>query len=62
MTKAQEEFVERLTECRDKIISASGELDAIEGLGPGGEHAIGAALSALDAAIQIEERHQPKEA
>ena len=62
MTEAQEEFVERLKECRNKVVSASGELDAMEDHGPGGEHAIGAALSAIDAAIQIEEEYRPKEA
>jgi hypothetical protein len=62
VTEAQEEFVERLAECRAKIIGASGELDAKEGHAPGGEHAIGAALSAIDAAIQIEEGYRPQPA
>lgn len=55
MTEAQEEFVRRFTACRSEIVKASAELDGIEGHGPGGESAIGAALSAIDAAIQIEE-------
>jgi hypothetical protein len=62
MTEAQEEFVRRITACRGEIVSASGELDAIEGHGPGGESAVGAALSALDAAIQIEEEFVPRAA
>jgi hypothetical protein len=62
MTEAQAEFVKRLKDCRERIISASGELDAMEGHGPGGEHAIGAALSAIDAAIQIEEEYRPRRA
>jgi hypothetical protein len=41
-----------------RTLSGRGRL---EGHGPGGEHAIGAALSALDAAIQIEEDYRPKE-
>jgi hypothetical protein len=41
-------------------VSASGELDAIEGLGPGGEHAVSAALSAIDAAIQVEKEFRPR--
>ena len=40
MTEAQEEFIQRLTACREEIVEASGELDAMEGHGPGGEHAI----------------------
>lgn len=44
------------------LVSASGELDGIEGHGPGGESAIGAALSALDAAIQVEEEFVPRPA
>lgn len=55
MTEAQETFVSGLKEAGAIIVSASGELDAIEGLGPGGEQAVGAALSAIDAAVQIEE-------
>jgi hypothetical protein len=35
MTEAQEEFVQRLTACREEIVDASGELDAMEGHGPG---------------------------
>jgi hypothetical protein len=62
MSEAQEEFVRRLTACRNEIVSASGELDAIEGHGPGGESAIGAALSAIDSAIQIEEEFVPRPA
>jgi hypothetical protein len=62
MTEAQEEFVRRLTVCREEIVNASGELDAIEGHGPGGEHAIGATLSAIDAAIQIEREFTPRPA
>jgi hypothetical protein len=62
MTEAQAEFVKRLKDCRERIISASGELDAMGGHGPGGEHAIGAALSAIDAAIQIEEEYRPRKA
>jgi hypothetical protein len=62
VTEAQEEFVEGLKECRAEIIHASGEFDAMEGHGPGGQHAIGAALSAIDAAIQIEEEYRPKAA
>jgi hypothetical protein len=46
--------------CRKKIVAASGELGAIEGHGPGGEHAIGAALSAIDAAVQVEEEFTPR--
>jgi len=59
MTEAQEEFVRRLAACRSEIVSASGKLDAIEGHGPGGESAVGAALSAIDTAIQIEEEFVP---
>lgn len=62
MTEAQNEFVRRITACRNEIVSASGELDGIEGHGPGGESAIGAALSALDAAIQVEEEFVPRPA
>jgi hypothetical protein len=62
MTEAQEEFVRRMTACRKEIIAASDDFDAMEGLGPGGEHAIGAALSAIDAAIQIEEEFVPRPA
>jgi hypothetical protein len=32
----------------------------MEGHGPGGEHAIGAAPSAIDAAIQIEKEFTPR--
>lgn len=53
MTEAQEKFVRRLTACREGVIDASEQLDAIEVHGPGGEHAIGAALSVIDAAVQI---------
>ncbi|MGV1047053.1 MAG: hypothetical protein ACOYD4_00810 [Solirubrobacterales bacterium] len=60
MTEAQEAFIQRLSEIREQIIDASGELDAVEGHGPGGEHAIGAALSAIDAAIQIEKEFTPR--
>jgi hypothetical protein len=60
MTEAQDEFVQRLTACREEIVDASGELDAMEGHGPGGEHAIAAALSAIDAAIQIEKEFTPR--
>jgi hypothetical protein len=62
LTEAQEEFVNRLKGCRQKIVHASAELDAREGHAPGGEHAIGAALSAIDAAIQIEEDFEPRAA
>lgn len=62
MTEAQEEFVDRITACRGEIVSASGELDAIEGHGPGGESAISAALASLDAAIQIEKEFVPRPA
>ncbi|HET9677460.1 MAG TPA: hypothetical protein VFP21_08160 [Solirubrobacterales bacterium] len=62
MTEAQEEFVRRITACRSEIVRASGELDAIEGHGPGGESAVGAALAALDAAVQIEEEFVPRPA
>lgn len=48
-----------MTACRSEIVSASGELEAIEGHGPGGEAAISAALSAIDSAIQIEEAFRP---
>lgn len=60
MTEAQEAFVGRISACRSEIVSASAELDASEGHGPGGESAIGAALAALDAAIQIEEEFVPR--
>jgi hypothetical protein len=40
MTEAQEEFIRRMAACREEIIDASGELDAVEGHGPGGEQAI----------------------
>jgi len=62
MTEAQKEFVSRITACRSEIVNASGELDAIEGHGPGGESAISAALAALDAAIQVEEEFVPRPA
>jgi hypothetical protein len=62
MTEAQEDFVSHLDECRREIIAASGELDAMEGHAPGGEHAIGAALSAIDAAIQVEKEYRPRAA
>lgn len=62
MTEAQEEFVRRMTACRKEIVAASGDFDAMEGLGPGGEHAIGAALSAIDAAVLIEEEFVPRPA
>ncbi len=61
MTEAQQEFVKTLKKASAMIVSASGELDAIEGLGPGGEHAISAALSAIDAAVQVEEEFRPRE-
>lgn len=59
MSAAQEGFVRRLTACCSEIVVASGELDAIEGHGAGGGSAISAALSASDAAIQIEEAFVP---
>jgi hypothetical protein len=62
MTEAQEEFVRRLAACRSEIVEATGELDAVKGHGPGGESAISAALSAIDAAIQIEEEFGPRPA
>lgn len=62
MTEAQEEFVNRLKDCRQGIVRASAELDAREGHAPGGEHVIGAALSAIDAAIEIEEEFVPRPA
>jgi hypothetical protein len=52
MTEAQEAFIQRLSESREQIIDASGELNAMKGHGPGGEHAIGAAHSAIDAATR----------
>jgi hypothetical protein len=60
MTGAQQEFVRSLQKAVATIVSASGELDAIEGLGPGGEHAVSAALSAIDAAIQVEKEFRPR--
>jgi hypothetical protein len=62
MSEAQKEFVRRITACRNEIVSASSELDGIEGHGPGGESAVSAALSALDAAIQVEEEFVPRPA
>ena len=62
MTDAQKEFVRRLKACREEIVDASEELDGIEGHGPGGEHAIAAVLSAIDAAVQVEEEFVPRPA